>query len=114
MNDPDVISRVHRDTDRRSQQPVIRERLGEERVHLEHGSHASGAWCSALPGCACAHECDHDYASEKIERAFHRPSSVSVQVLSLCTYFVGAGADHRQIDPETDQGKGRPTGPIPT
>ncbi len=35
MDDPDVILRVHRYADGLSHDPVIRQRLGPQRIHLE-------------------------------------------------------------------------------
>ena len=35
MDDPDVIARIHRHADGGAEDPVVRQRLGPERIHLE-------------------------------------------------------------------------------
>src|SRR5882672_7816667 len=48
MNDPDIVLRVHRYTDRHSNHPMVRQRLRPHRVHLKHGRLDGGGLDSDL------------------------------------------------------------------
>jgi len=70
---PDVISRIDRDSDRGTLEPVVRQRLGPEGIDLEHGCFPSGR-CGGGVGCglAAAHGDRQGEQSSKNEEATRR------------------------------------------
>ena len=56
MNDPDVVLGIDRHADDPAEDPVVRQRLRPQRIHLEHRHTVSRILCSA--STACKHHCE--------------------------------------------------------